>query len=103
MSKIPTTPFTEIREYYQRMQPNGHWFDAGSMKFFRTKLPKIAYATNAGHLFITSEVDPSGEKRYSIRRQRISGDIETVGPFHHYLTRAAAVADIKRLHAAVEV
>jgi hypothetical protein len=94
-----TIPFTEVREFYERNNPDGHWFDAGAIRFFKTRLPKIAYETNAGLLFITSEVNPSGDKRYSVRRQAVSGDIKTVGEFHLYKTRDAALAEIKRLHA----
>ena len=93
-----TIPFTEVREFYDRNVPEGHWFDAGAIRFFKTRLPKIAYETNAGLLFITSEVNPSGDKRYSVRRQAVSGDINTVGEFHFHKTRAAALAEIKRLH-----
>jgi hypothetical protein len=95
---MKTIPFSEVREFYERNQPDGHWFDAGAIRFFKTRLPKVAYETNAGLLFITSEIDPSGNKRYSVRRQAVSGDINTVGDFHSHATRAAALAAIKRLH-----
>jgi hypothetical protein len=95
---MKTIRFTEVRDFYKRNQPDGHWFDAGSIRFFKTKLPEIAYETNAGILFITSEVDPSGVKAYSVRRQLPSGEINTVGSFHSYQSRAAAAKAIKALH-----
>jgi hypothetical protein len=98
MARIPTVGFAEVRNFYAETHPEGYWFEPASMRFFKTKLPAIAYETAAGLLFITSEVNPSGEKRYSIRRQTVSGDIKTVGPFHFYPTRAAAAAEIKRIH-----
>ncbi len=98
MQRIETIPFQNVREFYAQMRPDGHWFEPGSMRFFKTKLPKVAYATDAGLLFITSEVNPSGEKRYSVRRQKVSGDIDTVGAFHFYPTRQAALAAIKSIH-----
>lgn len=103
MQVIHKIPFQNIRTFYAQMRPDGHWFDAATMRFFKTRLPRVAYATNAGILFITSEVNPSGVKRYSIRRQGVDGDINTVGEFHGYISRQAAEADIKRLHAGQEI
>lgn len=94
---MKTVPFNEVRSYYKRHRPDGHWFDTDSMKFFKTKLPASAYETNAGVLFVTSEVDPSGTKAYTVRRQTVQGDIKTVGEFHHFPTAAAARAEIKRI------
>jgi hypothetical protein len=95
---MKTIPFTEVRDFYQRNQPDGHWFDADTIRFFKTKLPTIAYETNAGILFVTSEQDPSGVRAYSVRRQLPSGEIKTVGSFHSYRLRATAVNAIKALH-----
>jgi hypothetical protein len=89
--------FSEVRDFYQRNQPDGHWFDRDSMRFFKTKLPSVAYETTAGVLFVTSEVDPSGVKAYTVRRQKVNGGITTVGDFHCFTTAAAARAEIKRL------
>lgn len=93
---MKTIRFTEVRAAYVNHNPDGHWFDRDSMKFFGTKLPEIAYETNAGTLFVTSEVNPSGVKAYSVRRY-INGDIRTIGDFHSFRTAAAARAEIKRL------
>ena len=97
MTHILTIPFKEVREFYARNQPNGHWFSPNTMRFFRTRLPRIAYETNAGVLFI-SEESLSGDRRYTIRRQLYNGDIVTVGEFRGFPTRKAALAEIKRLH-----
>ena len=94
---MKTIPFSEVRDFYQRNQSDGHWFDADSMRFFKTKLPGSAYETSAGVLFVTAETNPSGEKRYSVRRQLVNGGINTVGDFHSFTTAAAARAEIKRL------
>jgi hypothetical protein len=98
MARIPTVGFAEVREFYARTHPEGYWFEPASMRFFKTKLPAIAYETAAGLLFITSEVNPSGEKRYSIRRQEADGNINTVGEFHSFGSRATALAEVNRLH-----
>jgi hypothetical protein len=89
---------SDVREFYARKQPDGHWFDKGSMRFFNTKLPRNAYEGDAGILFVTSEVDPSGHKAYSIRRQLPDGDIATVGNFHAYPTRADAMLVVRMMH-----
>lgn len=94
---MKSIPFSSVREFYQRQRPEGHWFDADSIRFFKTKLPTVAYETQVGVLFITSEVNPSDAKRYSIRRQKIDGGIKTVGTFHVYHTSADALKDIKAM------
>ena len=94
---MKSVPFSEVREYYERTQPNGHWFDRSALLFFNSRLPKVAYETNAGLLFITSETNPSNETRYSVRRQDVTGTINTVGEFHSYRTRADALAVVRNL------
>lgn len=95
---MKSIPFNHVRQYYANHQSKGHWFDADRMKLFKTLTPANAYETSAGLLFVTRETNLLGEKRYSIRRQHVSGEIKTVGNFHHFSTAAAARAEIKRLH-----
>jgi hypothetical protein len=88
---MKTIPFSDVREYYQRMFPVGNWFDKSAMKFFGTKLPTVAFETTAGILFITSEQDADKTRRYfNVRRQRVSGVIEQVGKYNDFRTRAEA-------------
>jgi hypothetical protein len=94
---MKTIPFSHVRQYYANHQPTGYWFDRGSMDFFKTVLPSSAYETTAGVLFVTRETNPSGEKRFSVRRQHVSGNIDTVGEFHSYKTSAEARAAVKAL------
>jgi hypothetical protein len=96
---MKTIPMSEVKEFYARNQPNGHWFDRRSMKFFNTRLPRVAYEGNAGILFVTSETDPSGKTAYSVRKQAATGDIDTVGEFHGYPTSQAARDAIRAMHA----
>lgn len=98
MPAVKTIPFSEVREFYARNQPFGHWFAPEPMRFFQTKLPEIAYELHTGGIyFVTSEVNPAGEKRYTVCRQHHDGDISTVGDFHSHATRAAAVAVIRAI------
>lgn len=98
MSKITTIDFSDVRDYYERNN-GGNWFDKDTLKFWGCRLPKVAYETNAGLLFVTAEDDFSRTcKRYSIRRQLVTGKIETVGEFQRYRTRAEAISAIRELH-----
>jgi hypothetical protein len=54
---MKTIPFSDVREFYQRTHPDGHWFDTATLRFFGSRLPSIAYETTAGVLFISSELD----------------------------------------------
>lgn len=95
---MKSVPFSEVRRYYANHQPEGHWFDRGSMDFFKTKLPLNAYELRTGGIyFVTRETNPSGEKRFSVRRQKVNGDIDTVGELHAYKTAALARAAIKEI------
>lgn len=95
---MKTIDFDDVRAYYHRNRPDGHWFDAKTLKFFGSRLPSIAYETNAGVLFISSELDFNRERRYyNVRRQGVDGDINTVGKFNDYRTRAEALAAIRQL------
>ena len=99
-TKINTIDFADVRDYYFRQNPNGHWFDTGTLKCFGSRLPKIAYETEAGVLFISSEWNfNKTQRRFTVRQQRVSGDIKSVaGGFQAYRTRAEALAAIKELH-----
>ena len=67
---MTTIQFHHVAFKYAETQPDGHWF------------------------FITSETDPSGERRYTVREQLPNGNIETVGPFHVWKTQAIAKAKL---------
>jgi hypothetical protein len=70
-----------------------HWFSAGSMAFFGTRLFESSVKpTKSGALFITSEQPPHGARMYSVRRAYDSGVIETVGTFCGHVTYEEAGA-----------
>lgn len=92
-------PFRNVREYYERLQPHGYWFSSKTMKLFGCRLPTVAFETTAGLLFISSELDFHGERRYyNVRRQKLTGDIETLGKFNDFRTRQEAKNYIHQLH-----
>lgn len=95
---MKTIPMSYVREMYNQMNPEGHWFDKATMRFFKTVLPKTAVETDQGLYFITRETGPSEIPMYSIRMlDTDTGHIETVYEFNSYKTRKAAMSDLKKL------
>lgn len=93
---MKTIPMHEIREFYTRNNPDGHWFEPGAMRFFGTKLPENGYELASGGVyFITRETAPSGKVGYAVRRQLPDGKIRNVSELCQYSTRSAARAAIK--------
>lgn len=76
----------------------GHWFDASTMRFFKTRIESGAVAVHDENgkptraRFITSEKGPDEVRKYSIREAQPDGSIDTVGDFQQYRTRDAARA-----------
>ena len=68
------------------------------MRFFNTR---IVSGIIDGRYFITSEVNPSDQLRFSVRSFDAQGNIDTVGEFHSHDTKAAALKALK-LHVAAE-
>jgi len=72
----------------------GHFFDEDTMDFFKSK----CYPEVFGDYFITSEVSPDGEMRYTVRQfHRESGSIDTVGSFFAYKNLSDAIAEARDL------
>jgi len=66
----------------------GHFFDKKTMRFFNSQ----CYPEVFGDYFITSEVSPDGEMRYTIRKfSESDGSIDTVGSFFAYTNLSDAV------------
>lgn len=103
--KIPmsagTIPMSEVRAGYAKLAgPDGHWFDADAMRFFRSILPKRAFYGPGGVYFATSEQfvgsdGVSAPRRYTVRAWH-GGSISTVGEFN-VLSRGEATGLAERL------
>ena len=69
----------------------GHFFfKPDTMRFFKSKVNpnEMLYKDK---YFITSETNPSGETRFTIREFNAeSGDVHTIGDFHKFPTRKEA-------------
>jgi len=73
----------------------GHWFDAETLRFFRSRLPTgvVGRVDNAAW-FVTSEAGPFGRgpRAYTVRHADVdTGHVDTVGTFRAYATRGAAI------------
>lgn len=93
-----------ILDRYKAANPSGHWFDEDTMRFFKTKLGDGGFEADDGAVYFpTSEENWSGERRWSVRRLRPDGRIDTIGEFHS-LTKYRAEQLIKDLaHGRIEV
>ena len=76
-----------------------HWFDAGTMRFFATRIcnETVEELPDGGALFVTSEKPPHGERAYAVRRAKPNGEVETVGRICTYRTRQQAIAALKEV------
>jgi hypothetical protein len=89
--------FQNIEEVKTQNKRKGqHFFDASTMRFFGSR---VGYRIYGGCYFVTSEQDNYGgyARRYTVRVAYACGDIDTVGDFQAYATRAQAVKAIKQL------
>jgi hypothetical protein len=63
-----------------------HWFDADTMRFFRSRLADFGYQSGDGHIyFVTSEKGPHMKRAYTVRcLTGPKGNINTVGEFQSF-------------------
>lgn len=72
----------ELKRIYRERNPDGHWFDPDTMRFFGTRLGRAFWVRGTDTIyFVTSEKPPHGPRAYSVRRMDSEGEIETVGDF----------------------
>ncbi len=73
-----------------------HWFDADTLRFFGSRISEASFD---GRYFVTSEWDGFNHaaRLYSIREAMSDGQVDTVGDFQEFATRAQAIAAIARL------
>lgn len=77
-----------------------HFFEPATMRFFRSRI--ASYEIFGGRYFVTSEqFENSNHKRsprrYTIRRVKDDGSIDTVGDFQAYPTVIAAKRAAQRI------
>jgi len=74
----------------------GHWFDAGSKRFFRSRVLETVYQGPSGIFFVSSEKGPSGKRLFTVREfDPGSANVKTFGPFNEMSReRAQRIAKI---------
>lgn len=88
---------------YNRLKPDGHWFEQSAMRFFNSRLGATQLVGTRFRLFVTSEKPPHGPRAYCVRQLDLgTGDIDTLAPgICGIATRSTAVRAMQR--AAVEL
>lgn len=97
MRTPPEVPIERIKSRAKKCNTN--WFDKGAMRFFNTRLPKKAFASQGAKCFyfVTSEAfDYKSKRKYTVRRQ-CSCKVDTVGEFQQYASQKSATTVAKRL------
>lgn len=92
------TSITEIRQANQAA--GGHWFSPATLRWFNSRIHADVYA---GRYFVTSEQNPEGERRYTVREVSEDGDIKTAEgcEFFEYASRSGAHNRAQQLALAV--
>ncbi|MFA7296301.1 MAG: hypothetical protein WC211_03820 [Dehalococcoidia bacterium] len=88
-------PFESIEQIKRANAEIGHhFFDADTLRFFRSHVSPEVYG---GRFFVTSEKPPYGDRAFTVRMARDSGEVRTIGEFcarakgaAHRLARACA-------------
>ena len=83
-----------------RASKTTHWFDRDSMRFFGSRLGRTVYGPG-GRVFTTSETNPSGVTRYSVRVLQVDAGnrytVDTVGAFGALTTSPQAATAAARV------
>lgn len=76
----------------------GHWFEPGTLRFFKSRIGDKLFKGSRCVYFVSSEQGPSGKRLFSVRQTcDRGGRISTAGKFQGYATRSAAETAAKRL------
>lgn len=91
--------FNTVNDIKQLAADTGnHFFDRDAMRFFKSRIGHKVYG---GRFFVSSEQFDDGSPRlYTVRVATYEGgrlDVDTVGGFQQYETRADAVAAIRQI------
>lgn len=77
-----------------------HWFDAGALRFFNSRISQKVYPVPGGAYFVSSEKFSrydSSPRLYTVRHCNLEGEINTIGEFQQYETSAQAHGAALRL------
>lgn len=95
----PMVTLAEIKRIYGAGEYR-HFFDPDTLRFFGGTLPQNGWRTDKGIYFITSETEPEGVARFTVRLLPLEGGrIDTIGQYRGWpnfgQARAAMVAHMK--------
>jgi hypothetical protein len=78
-------------------QCGSHWFDADTMRFFKSKVERVVYpnVSEDATYFVSSEQGPNGVRAWSVRKFH-KCSVRTVGEFQGYRNAAAAKAAARK-------
>lgn len=82
--------FTSIDEIRRANEAAGYyWFSPDTLRWFRSRIHADVYD---GRYFVTSERNPSGERRYTVREVTDDGEVKTAEgcEFFGYASRSGA-------------
>jgi len=96
MQAIKAGPFEAIEQVKAANAAiDHHFFEADTLRFFKSHVSPDIYG---GRFFVTSEKPPYGDRMFTVRMARDSGEIRTIGAFcartkgaAHHLARACAM------------
>jgi hypothetical protein len=97
MRTPPEVPMGRIKTRAKKC--GSKWFDPGAMRFFNSRLPKKAFASQGAKCFyfVTSEAyDYKSKRKYSVRRM-CACKVDTIGEFQQYSSQKTATNVAKRL------
>ena len=76
--------YTHTSQIKEASQGAGsHWFDASSMRFFRSRVVPQVFHGKGGVYFVTSEKGPNEQRAFTVRKfDPVTAEIDTFGPFN---------------------
>lgn len=97
----PFRHVTDVEAEYYKRNPDGHFFDRDTKRFFRSRTGAIVAQSEQCVYFLTSEKGPHNysPRRYTARVMDTDGNIESVGKFNeHTRTKAQRLAEQAAQH-----
>lgn len=99
--KCEITPSASMSDVRSCIKACGsHWFDRDTMRFFRSRVGRSAFADgHGGAYFVSSEqFNAQSPRLYSVRYYDPKHcNVETIGKFQGYSSQASATATARRL------
>jgi|WetSurMetagenome_2_1015567.scaffolds.fasta_scaffold25323_2 hypothetical protein len=97
-------PISQIKS--KNKDAGEYFFERATTRFFKSGYPKDAKVSGDKAYFVTSEINPNGEKKYTIREADLkTGNVRTAEgtEFHAYSTDKKAKEDMNKRFFAEEM